>query len=447
MSACAAFEKPAPAPLAVPATEARAEHRAGTPLGGVEGPGAADRIDASDAMTLAIRARWSERALRLGDALTSRARLVSAERGGEAVESGSRLAHEARVARAAAAIERAESGRAVELAYERLALPRGVTASLSLVSEDLLATSAGAPARKELRLEVGRSRADGSIAVALVLEDVVAPRGTNEDEEDRRPPSPELRRESILLEDAPRIGEPLSIELPRPFRGGQAEALVLELELSAGADREDLERCLADARAAELRAGERTAWIGSSEARGREIEAAWKALESRTRRRAALVLLAARSGAELCGDLALSADDEALGACVEAIGGGTQPDSLDLGWSLERGAALFLASRAAERPLDPELEAAVLRRAGELGRSPAALADLAERSADLDEFRARIVDENRVLLEDSKPGARVRAYDWLAARGLAPRGYDPLGTREERRAALDAAEAEAEGGR
>jgi hypothetical protein len=30
----------------------------------------------------------------------------------------------------------------------------------------------------------------------------------------------------------------------------------------------------------------------------------------------------------------------------------------------------------------------------------------------------------------------VRAYDWLAARAGAPAGYDPLGSREERRRAL-----------
>jgi hypothetical protein len=30
----------------------------------------------------------------------------------------------------------------------------------------------------------------------------------------------------------------------------------------------------------------------------------------------------------------------------------------------------------------------------------------------------------------------VRAYDWLAARGLAPEGYDPLASSDQRRAAL-----------
>jgi hypothetical protein len=34
----------------------------------------------------------------------------------------------------------------------------------------------------------------------------------------------------------------------------------------------------------------------------------------------------------------------------------------------------------------------------------------------------------------------VRAFDWLAARGLAPKGYDPLASESERHAALSRAE-------
>jgi hypothetical protein len=437
LAACAALEPRAPSELAVPPTSTRVEHRVGTPLGSVEGTGAAERIDAADAMTIEVRARWTERALETGDSLASRARLVSAERGGEAVEAGTWLSHGARVRRTDGATVGTGAGRAIELAPERLALPRGVTASVSLVSEDVLATDEHGQVRKELRIEIGRLRTDGSVAVALVLEDVVARPSDVAD----RPRTPEIRRESILLEDAPGIGAPLEIELLRPFRGGQARALVLELALFEGADPDDLSRCLAGAREAEIRSGERTAWIARNETRLRELEAAWTALGDRERRRAALLLLAASSGAELCGDVALVADDATLAACIDAIlADGVRPGSDASAWALERRAALFLAARAAEEPLAPELEAAVLRRVGELGRSPAALADVTERSSDLEDFRVRVADDNRVLLEDSNPGARVRAYDWLAARGLAPPGFDPLGTPAERRAALEAAE-------
>jgi hypothetical protein len=40
----------------------------------------------------------------------------------------------------------------------------------------------------------------------------------------------------------------------------------------------------------------------------------------------------------------------------------------------------------------------------------------------------------------------VRAYDWLAARGAAPEGFDPLAPLPERRAALDRSRNEPESG-
>jgi hypothetical protein len=46
-----------------------------------------------------------------------------------------------------------------------------------------------------------------------------------------------------------------------------------------------------------------------------------------------------------------------------------------------------------------------------------------------------------VYLEDASPAARVRAYDWLNGKNLAPAGYDPLGSNKDRRAALDKATA------
>jgi hypothetical protein len=52
---------------------------------------------------------------------------------------------------------------------------------------------------------------------------------------------------------------------------------------------------------------------------------------------------------------------------------------------------------------------------------------------------ARLVSENLIYLEDSSPSARVRANDWLAARGRAPAGFDPLGPPRQRREALERA--------
>ena len=55
------------------------------------------------------------------------------------------------------------------------------------------------------------------------------------------------------------------------------------------------------------------------------------------------------------------------------------------------------------------------------------------------DLRTRLLAENFIQLEDSSPAARVRACDWLAARGIAPAGYDPLGPPKARREALERA--------
>jgi hypothetical protein len=123
-------------------------------------------------------------------------------------------------------------------------------------------------------------------------------------------------------------------------------------------------------------------------------------------------------------------------AGVVAQGGG-------LGWLLERSALQLLADRAEEQPLPPELLSILLRHVGEPGRFTASLIDIAATCGSTAALRERLVQENLQYLEDSTAAARVRAFDWLDARGLAPAGFDPLAPLAARRAALAAA---AEGG-
>lgn len=56
---------------------------------------------------------------------------------------------------------------------------------------------------------------------------------------------------------------------------------------------------------------------------------------------------------------------------------------------------------------------------------------------------ALIARENLALLRDPDADLRWRAWLWLRARQLSPEGYHPLAARKQRRAALDAAEADA----
>ncbi len=427
-----------------PALDASVEHRVGDLLGATAGPGSAAALGLDDAQGCELRAVWFESPPGGGTPLAARARLVTAQRGGEAIEPRSQLARGARILRgveAQAALARPAPKR--EVVAEELALPRGVTATLALLAEEIVPAEDGTSVRKELRLELGRGR-DGALALAVVLEDLLASDDEDEEEDEREDPLALVRRESLVLEDAPTAdGEPLLLVFP-PARSGEP-ALALVVKCSSVASPKALERCVAQAREAEQGARARTAWLGSRESRQRQIETALQALEDGGRRRAALLFLAAESGAELCADLALDAEEELLEAATVALArqlpdaARLAADGATLGWALERGCVQFLAERASTQPLEVELRAAVLRRTGELGRSPAALLDVALAARNLEDFRARVSAENRILLEDNHPAARVRAYDWLAARGEAPDGYDPLGDEPSREAALERA--------
>jgi hypothetical protein len=409
----------------LPRIEVSVAHRVGAPLGPVEGAGAAAALEPGDALALEVCAEWLDVLPAEGEQLAARARLVSAERGGEPIEPRSQLTSGARLLRGLPV----QALRARELApldpdgqrCRELALPRGVTASLALRDERTRRGVDGEDVQRELRVEdlaEARPDEDGTSSGRLA------------------------RRESLLFDlELPPQGEALAFVLPHEGEG--PKGWLVTLSLAGQASAEAFAACLESARNSESGALARTTWIDSGEARRREIEAALRALSALERRRAALVFLAAQARAELCGDLALSAGDEVLASFAQELAAELPElselarDGATLGWTLERGAARFLAARAAEQPLEPELSAAVLRRTGELGRSPAALAEVATRARSLAEFAAALAAENRVLLEDSHPAARVRAHDWLAARGLAPQGYDPLGTAEERRAALE----------
>lgn len=429
---------------ALPQVAVSATQRVGAPLGPVESSGATQALELGDTLALELCAEWLDVWPAEGEPLAAHARLVSAERGGEPIEPRSQLASGARLLRGlpvqALRVRGLAPVEATGNACRELALPRGVTASLALRDERTQRGEDGEEVHRELRVEVGRAR-DGMLTIALALEDLAELHV----DENGAAQGRLARRESLLLDlELQTEGDPISFVLPR--EGPGPKGWLVTLTLHAQASPEALAACVEAALAAENGALARTTWIDSGEARRREIESALRALSALERRRAALLFLATQARAELCGDVALSASDEALASFTERLAqdlpelAGLARDGATLGWTLECGAARFLAARAAEQPLEPELSAAVLRRTGELGRSPAALAEVASRARSLAEFAASLATENRVLLEDSHPAARVRAYDWLAARGLAPKGYDPLGTLDQRRAALESEE-------
>lgn len=197
------------------------------------------------------------------------------------------------------------------------------------------------------------------------------------------------------------------------------------------ASMEEAERMIAEAAAASPQAGR---WAAG---------AAALRVDDPAEARRALGLAALDVGAEICGEAAAVATDAevpVIAAEVASALAGLGPDTAPerAAWAVERGVLIAMGKLRSEDRLSRGLAGMVSARFGEAGREPALVADLAEASGSADVFAERLVGEHLLFLGDLSPASRVRAYDWLRARGAAPEGYDPLGPEKERRAAIDA---------
>lgn len=161
--------------------------------------------------------------------------------------------------------------------------------------------------------------------------------------------------------------------------------------------------------------------------------------EAGEKRRAAMNFVAGQTGATLAHDLILVVDSptlEALHKSVLESMPGMNKQGVLLGWLMDYAAIRLCAERAAAGPLSPEMTSVLTMHLGEPARNPASLGDLINGVSSREELQTRVLVENMIYLEDSSPAARVRAFDFLSARGKAPAGYNPLGTPRERRDAL-----------
>lgn len=185
---------------------------------------------------------------------------------------------------------------------------------------------------------------------------------------------------------------------------------------------------------------------GTADAGAAHLAALLEALGAAPDPRPGLVHLATEIGAPALLDLALAARPGHLAplarAALEAAALVPGPERAALAWALERTALRTLVERRQSAEDDPAAAALLLARAGEAGAFPALLSEVLATRPDLAAFEAWLLEENRIFLSDRSPAARVRAYDWLAARGAAPPGFDPLGSAEARRAALAASDAQ-----
>ena len=436
-------------PLPIPSIAVAERGYAGSPLGGIVSGGAA-RLEAEprNAVLLRLEVEWIEHDPgAVGESITGVARMIEARRGSEPIQARLRIGSSIRVVRGGAAaafaadVEGGAYGRRRSIASGTRALLAGAAQVL-----ELRGNSRGGAV--ELAVEVQRTL-ERRIELALVLDGEVA------QEHDAHPavgPSEVGRvawRELVVI--AANEDERLTLVCPGLFAGAEDGALRLTLAVEPPQD----DPAFADAvRAAREEAArseraleERAQRVEEREKRERERRSALESLARADIRRSALVFLSGAARAELCSDLALVADDVVLGELVTALTAGSGDehdlarDGEALAWHLERGAWSFLVAKLdGDAPVAEELRGLLVRHAGELARSSGALADVIAASASAEQLARRLREENRAMLEDANPAARIRAFDWLAARGWEPKGYDPLAGDEARRAALDAAE-------
>lgn len=456
VAACAAPPKP---PVVAPAIVARATHYAGDPLAGPLGRDAAAALELAPEHALHVTARIYLVAQRPGDRyepLEDHVRLIVAEGGAEPLAPRSLLTPGTRLATGAeaAALARDVAARppteaTLAATLEGLSVP-GVTTSLAAAHEQPIELTGHRPAERHVTVELWREEPDAAeLSIALLLTDVFAVvehLAEGEPEVELRP-----RTEKLVLE--PRIaagGDPVVVFAPARFdpKGRLAYVLVLEVDAppsgpnGGGALAEWLDRVRAEVDEEAVERGKRRRRFAAEEnERLRGLRAIDALGRDGVSRRAAILELAGH--APLAAELALSADDELLGMLVERLG--REPRLLRelagerdaLAWRLERTAVALLVELSDQEP-SADRAALLLRYTGQAGRYPGALEDAAAASSSVPGFYARVLEENRIALEDSSPSARVRAYDWLAAEGLEVPGYDPLAGRSERRAALRA---------
>ena len=484
LSACAA--KGVSEALHAPALELRADWFRGYALQGplVFRPKAeAAGSDSVTADPLRVRCRaWFVANRPAGDrpALSERLRLISSTRGGSAVESSSRLLRGVEVASGETAAEFAKHVRELDVVaacpvadveaalferttlrlYARLAHDEALAAKVSRAhAADIEADVAYVAPFDALALQVSRRAGATTIASLVVDGRVPAPRAeaplpgaartASTDEQAREIDCSEL----VVLRDAPQLdASPLILVVPATRPGMPKGSLILELRVDRDCPAEAAATCKAALEQAKAQARDASVASSATVLRRRELEVALAALEL-ARERPALIWLSTSRGAKFAAELALIAKDGVLedftkslvdaASTEKAVVMPTLADAA-FAWELERASLRFVIARAQSDELEAELRSVLLERVGELGRYPGSLETVLRRTSNLKRFEATLIDENRLFLEDRDPAARVRAFDWLSQRGVAPKGFDPLADKAARKAVLDRLEAEAQ---
>jgi hypothetical protein len=327
--------------------------------------------------------------------------------------------------------------RSVELTTIESILAPGVTMVLPSAGRATIEEPSEGARHSSVEVSYAVLGSDVPLRIALVVQGYVPSNSVT------TPDLLEERREVVLLRDAPAIdGKPIVL-LFAPRANDRTDAFLVLLDAVA-ASTPALSEAEREVIAGELRAcASECALNGAIAATGPSPDPlAGIATLERDHRRGAIARLAILTAARITLAVATAADDDMLDLLVAKLAEGrTGPVAGEnIGLTLERTTWKFLADQMSGTGFPDALAAIAVEYAGEAGRFAAVIDDVATSARSLEEIDARFVAQNRSLLEDRSPSSRVRAFEWLTARGIAPAGFDPLGPLAERKKALRAAE-------
>lgn len=427
-------------PFAVPSAQTAISYHFGTPLSGAR-PGDVASVSFADAYE--VRVSWFalERFERGNlPLLGSQARLIAARLGGQAVVPSGKLTSDAQIQwtslpKSGQLIDATGPVRRAALGAGSAVLPRGVTVCFRAVdqagpTDDTLNHPEPRYVEIGLALVPGASADSDNLQLGVSVQDY----------EEEAVEAGQYQFETAVVEKP--IGEaPVAVLLVVPFEfsgpANQAVAAVITVSPAVAGPR--FSDAVARCKSGLLTQAEQTA-AGPAWTLG--IQRAIDSLDDPSRRRAALVYLASRSNSQLCEDVVAVCDPGILAQIawdVQAEGPAiVQSGDLDaFAWLLDRSAIMTMRLPLSKSTLPPELFEVMSAYMGEPGRHVAAVDEVMRGTNSQRELQQRLISENYIYLQDSSPAYRVRAFQWLSARQVAPPGFDPLASPLERRTALD----------
>ncbi len=468
----------APAELAAPAVLVTSTSFLGSPLGagsasGVSVVPATQAVDlAPPTVTIRALARTAPIGS-MGKSLGEATRLVISPRTENTVlpstmlTAGCRLISGDEAGALMRSIEAEPPAAARTIAEERFALLPGSSSGILIESEAATRTPRLGilMSRRPPTAALGEDE-NGAMELAVTLTDLVAvPADDKDDPADTRstdpasPPQAVMQRETVVVPvdadtSALVVLVPISFDSPAAVaqaRSGPPQTLAVHITITPGSDDPQQLAILESTRTRMAESARRA----TAPALDPEAVRARSAVETAIaqaaapntdahRRRASIVLLTSTNPAPVAADFATSADDAMLQEFVARISsqiGLTEPTATPDHWGLitDLLALSYMGELQSNNKLPPELESVLAIHTGEAGRHAGTLEELVKDVSRRSELESRLVAENFIYLEDNSPAARVRAYDWLQQRGMAPLRYDPLGTPQARRDALEQA--------